>query len=357
MKKILFYINVLWKGGAERVILQLAIKFQEAGYDVLMITSFKDENEYVIPPSVRRITLEKQNKPQNRLVKNISRIIKLRKVIKEQKADYLISFMAEPNFRSVIANAFLKTKVIISVRNDPQKEYSGFINKLVAKTILPFADGCVFQTKDAQNYFPLILQKKSKIIFNEVSESFFNIKRSKEVKDIVSIGRLSEQKNQLLLIKSFECIKNKYPDTNLRIYGDGDLKPLLNLYITEHGLTNRVFLEGVTDNVPDVLSRSALFVLSSNYEGMPNALLEAMAGGVPVISSDCPCGGPKMIIEDGVNGLLFPVGDGDCLIKAIDKILSNSQFRADLGKNAREYSIRFSPKLVFEEWSHFVNSI
>lgn len=357
MEKILFYINVLWKGGAERVILQLATKCQEEGYDVLLVTSFQDNSEYAIPSTLKRVCLEKDKTTQNRLLKNITRVYKLRKIIKEQRPNLLISFMAEPNFRAVIASLFLNTKVVISVRNDPRKEYAGFFNRVIAKYILPLADGCVFQTKDAMDFFPKRLQKKSKIIFNEVSEKFFVTKRTNVGNDIVTIGRVSEQKNQILLIKAFEELKEKYPQTRLVIYGSGNLEQELLGYINCKNLSGRVLLNGVTDDVPEVLAHAALFVLCSNYEGMPNVLLEAMAVGVPVISSDCPCGGPKMIIENGINGLLFPVNDKDRLREAIEKMLSDKEYAECLGNNARYSSDRFAPRTVFKDWQCFINVV
>lgn len=355
--KILFYINVLGGGGAERVVANLANHFERDHHQIIVVASNRVDNEYQINKNVKKIYLNDNiDIKGNRIIKNIKMIYFLRYLIKKEEPDVVISFMQEPNLRAVLSSIGLKNKVIVSVRNDPEKEYPGILGQVIGKMILPLADGCVFQTVDAQRWFPYKLQKKSSIIFNEVAEQFFKISR-KVPKNIVSIGRLNNQKNHVLLIRAFAKLSEKYPDEKLFIYGEGELRNFLEKEIERYKLAKKIFLMGATDHVAEVLSEAKLFVLSSDYEGMPNVLLEALAVGVPCISTDCPCGGPKTIIESGVNGFLIPINDEEELIKKIEYILNNENIANELSIAAKQSAKRFRPETVYLEWEKYVSKI
>lgn len=308
MKKILFYINAIHHGGAEHVMVNLANKFVSKGYECILVTSFTDSWEYPYNSDVKRISLFK-DPLGNFIIRNILLIRGLRKIIKSEKPDTVLSFMAEPNFRTLIACCGLKVKKVISVRNDPKREYGNFLKRILAKIAFRFANFVIFQTEDAQKWFPKAIQKKSDVILNPVENIFFDTHYDGERHDIVSTGRLVPQKNHELLIKAFSRIANKTED-NLFIYGDGPLEEHLNNLIKELKLQNRVFLPGAIKNVAGTIKSAKIFVLSSNYEGLPNSLMEAMALGLFCISSDCPCGGPKMLLNEEY---LFQVGDIDRL--------------------------------------------
>lgn len=355
--KILFYINTLGKGGAERVVTNLANQFENKNYEVLLATSYIVEEEYKTNSNVKKIILGNHNKSsRNRIFKNINIIRQLRKIIEDVKPDLMVSFMREPVVRALIASRKLDVKNIISIRNDPSKEYPGIIGKIISKYLLPKADGCVFQTEDAKKYFPKRLQERSKIIFNQVDEEFFNIKR-KDPEYIVSIGRLTKQKNHIMLINAFKKVVEKYPSEKLFIYGEGTLKEFLKNQIEEKDLEDRVILKGVTNNVSEVLSKAKIFVLSSDYEGMPNTLLEAMAAGVPSISTDCPCGGPKAIINSGEDGFLINVKDEEELEKKILLLLDNKKLSEKISRNAKEKSEIFKPNQIFEQWEDYFKDV
>lgn len=323
--KILFYINAIHDGGAERVMVNLAKKFSENGYETILVTSFRDTWEYKVEGNVRRLTLEEREINQGRLARNLSRIIKLRHILKVEKPDVAVSFMAEPNFRLLISAIGLAVKTIVSVRNDPNREYAGKIGRFVGKWILPLADGCVFQTKEAQSWFPKRLQKKSTIIFNPVKEEFFHIERKPIKGEIVTCGRLEAQKNHKLLIDAFAEVVKVHPYARLNIYGEGSLRNSLQEQINNLGLQEKAFLLGATNDVGKALQTADLFVLSSDYEGMPNALMEAMAAGVPCISTDCPCGGPRELFGDLMKENLIPCDNITAMIKKIKEQLDSNE--------------------------------
>ena len=353
MKKIMLYINVIYGGGAERVMVNLAKYFSENGYDTTLVTSFRSTGEYPLAPTVRRLTLEETEIKQSRIKRNLSRIKKLRALCKAEKPDILISFMEEPNFRAILATRGLPVKTLVSVRNDPNKEYAGKLGWFVGKVLLPMADGCVFQTSDAQKWFPERLQKKSRIIYNAVKEDFYQVERTPVRGEIVTCGRLTEQKNHKLLINAFAEVQKIYPYATLKIYGEGALREELQDQINTLDLNEKVFLMGATNNVAKALQTADLFVLSSDYEGMPNALMEAMAAGVPCISTDCPCGGPRELFGNLCVEDLVCCNEPKQLAQTMEKKLEQN----DQSCMQRKRAEQFRPEKINYEWIKYINEL
>ncbi len=355
IRKILFYINAIHLGGAERVMSNLASAFSTRGYQVILVTSFREDEEYSLHSNVKRLSLEDSEIKQSFIRRNVSRILKLRNICKKEKPDIVISFMGEPNFRALLATKGLPIKNIISVRADPKREYGGHIRGFLARHLLPMADGCVFQTEEAQKWFPEKLQKKSKIIFNPVKEDFYRVEYRPILGRIVSCGRLEKEKNFAMLIDAVGALAVRHSEIQLLIYGEGSLRESLQKQIKESGMEGRIFLMGATDDVPKVLSEASVFVLSSISEGMLNALMEAMAVGVPCISTDCPCGGPRMLIDSGENGILAKNNDAAALTEALEKMLNNPMEAAALGARAKEGALAYRQERVFLEWKAYVD--
>lgn len=356
VRKILFYINLIDSGGAERAITTLANKATENELQVVFVTSLKCPVEYELSPKIKRLILESSEK-KGRIRKNWVRIKKLREIIASEKPDVAISFMAEPNYRLLIAASGLSVKTIISIRNDPNREYSGRIGRFLARHLFVKADGCVFQTPDAKAWFPAKIQNRSAIIHNAVNDRFYKTAWSGDGDYIVSIGRLTEQKNHCLLIDAFELVSQNDPNLKLRIYGQGDMEHEISRYIDNLGLTDKVFLMGQTDTPEEALKHARCFVLSSDYEGMPNALMEALAVGVPSVSTDCPCGGPQSLIDNGINGLLVPVGNSNELAKSITEILDNHKLSKSISEKAREKAMMDTSDNIYNQWITYINHI
>ncbi len=349
--KIMFYIHTISHGGAERVIVNLSKQFFANGHDVVLVNSCKTDWEYEWDERIPRVILTEQP-IGNFLKRNIFYIKALRRLIKTEKPDLLISFMAEPNFRAVVSAMGTKTKTMVSVRNDPDKEYPNAVFRFLAKTLYRKADGIVFQTADAQQWFPKTVQQKSRIIFNQVNEKFYAVDPPSEKAHIMTVGRLTAQKNHPMLIEAFAKIHHLIPD-NLIIYGEGEKRRELEQLVEKHGLQDRVLLPGTITDVPETVRSARLFVMSSDYEGMPNALIEAMTLGVACISTDCPCGGPKILFDHGRNGVLVPVDDAQALADAMLAVLTDEARCRTLSDNARSAAQQFKPETIFGEWQEF----
>ncbi len=360
-KKILFHINSLGKGGAEKVVTVLGKYFAGDGYEVVIATLWRAEDEYELDERIRRINFEDlhQGKKMGRVQRAFSRFTDLSKILKAEKPDIVISFCNKANFRCAYSMMGSKTPLLTSVRNDPRVDYLPYKSSM--RRMEKRADGCVFQTPDAMSCFPKEFQKKSKVIWNPVDEKYMRVPEIKErSREIVCVGRFSAQKNQLLLLKAFKRIREQFPDTVLKLYGEeseAGAKDTLFTFVKEHNMEAQVRFMGQSSHLEKEIRDAALFVLPSDYEGMPNALIEAMVMGIPVISTDCPCGGPAELIEDGKSGLLVKVGDEEGLADAMKRLLSDKEYAAMLGQNAGMLAEKVSPDKVYEEWKAFVNAL
>ncbi|MBQ8472247.1 MAG: glycosyltransferase family 4 protein [Bacilli bacterium] len=356
-KKILFCLGSFGHGGAERVISNLTNSLNKE-YSINIILTKKNNLSYSLPLNVKVDVLDDLKQSNNFLLKNIKRIKKLNKFIKEINPDIIISFLPEPSYRVLFLKPIHKIPVIVSVRNDPKIEYKSKINKFIMKKLYKKADGFVFQTEEAKSYFPKYIQDKSVIILNPLSKDFITQEYTgKREKKIVNVGRLAPQKNQKLLIDAFNNLSDKFLEYKLLIYGIGPLHDELEEYIKKLNLSDRVKLMGEIDNVQNEIVDANLFVLSSDYEGLPNSLIEAMTLGLPVISTDCPCGGPRTLIKNNQNGILVPVGNCEELTKKMEEILSNPKLATNLAKEARKVINLTNPDVINKKWLNYIKKI
>lgn len=355
--KIVFCVPSLGKGGAERVVSNLANYLSSHNDDVLIIVNTKNNIAYKIDDDVRLIELDgRQN--TNVIIKNWLRLKRLKKNVLDFRPDVIVSFLPMPSFRVLLLKKKLRCKVIVTDRNDPKEEYSKFLINILMRLLYPKADGFVFQTKEQKNYFNKKIQGRSVIIANPLKEDFLRDNNKKRKKDIiVNVGRLVEQKNQKLLIDSFGIISRKHPNYRLKIYGDGPLKNELVHQISDLNLSDKVEICGTVDNIKEKLDEARIFVLSSNYEGLPNSLLEAMSCGLACISSNCPCGGPKEIINNNINGILFDVGNSKALTKAIDYLIANEDKRKEIEKEALMVRKKFDPSIINRNWQQYIERV
>ncbi len=354
--KLMFYINTISHGGAERVIVNLATNLSERGHECVLVTSFRTPQfEYQYGEKVHRIAM-KDERIENPLKRNIQYVLMLRKIVKENDPDVLISFMPEANNRAIIATKGTRTKSIISVRSDPNIEYKGRLFRLLAKTLYRWCDGIVFQTEEAQQWFPKIVQEKSAIILNQVDEVFFQTSYEGERHGIVTAGRLTPSKNHIMLINAFAKVEGGFNE-ELLIYGEGQLHEELQGHINHLNLNEKIRLMGNTSNVPNALKTAKLFILTSNFEGLPNALMEAMALGLPCISTDCPCGGPRYLFGRDLKHWLVPVGDEQALGERMRELLEDDSLCLDVGKRCRKQAEYFKPEVIIEKWENFISYV
>ena len=237
-------------------------------------------------------------------------------------------------------------KIVLSERWYPNAR--PFASRVLKQLQYWFADGYVFQTIEASKCFSKKAQKRCVIIPNPIIDKLPD-PHPIERKEIVTVGRLSPEKNQQLVIKAFSRFTLDHPDYKLKIYGSGPLKSELEALITTSSLNDKVEIIEGKRNIAELINGSDLFVLPSNVEGMPNALIEAMAMGVTSISTDCPAFGSRMLINDGVNGYLTPLND-DLALYSVMKRAIEEQDRERIQKNAVGLRITLDPNMIARRW-------
>ncbi|MGR5992081.1 glycosyltransferase [Bacillus paranthracis] len=231
-------------------------------------------------------------------------------------------------------------------------------DKLYRYIVERFAKGFVFQSNGAKALYSKKVQGNSTVILNPInSKKLPNYYKGKRKKEIVSVGRLHSQKNQKMLIKAFCCIAKEYPEYNLIIYGEGTLRKMLQSQVNDLGLKDRVFLKGNIPNVLDEINTASVFAFSSNYEGLPNALIEAMALGLPCISTDCSPGGAAMLIDNYKNGILVPVGDEEMLADGLRYLLSDYSNAMSMGMEAKKVINKVNESSIVSDWENYILQI
>lgn len=360
MQKIAFHLNSLQQGGAERVVSNLANRFAKEGYEVVIATEWYGTDEFALDQKVRRVHvgLTKEDENRSRISKMLRRIWYLRRFMKKEKPDVVVAFTRGVLYRALAAGIGTGIPVVISVRTDPVGHYDKKADKLRIPLLFPHAAGCVFQTEGAKAFFAPYLQENSRIILNPLNPKYVGVPEpAVRTKDVVQSGRLVDFKNQPMLIRAFLKVHEKHPDYTLKIYGpdskDGT-KEILESIIHENHAEDYVKLMGGSNTLEKDLADAALYAFSSDWEGLPNALMEAMALGLPVVSTDCPCGGPKTLIEDGVNGLLVPIMDEKAMTDGILRLIEDRELAERLGREARKISERANEDAVFEQWQTYL---
>jgi glycosyltransferase involved in cell wall biosynthesis len=356
-RRLTLAVPSLHGGGAERVLAQMANHWAARGDSVTVITlSGSAGDAYPLDPRVTRIALNLMHDSRgiaDAVTKNIVRIQRLREAIARTNPDTVISFTDRMNVLTALACRPLGIDAVLSERIDPSHQKIGRAWAWLRRRAYPAARALVVQTERVRQQMAGVMRGRPiYVIPNAVGPS---AKRESEEPDpdrtrwIVGMGRLDPQKGFDLLIDAFSKIADQHPRWSLTILGEGPQRAALEHQIENQELSDRVILQGWESNPAAVLQRSDLFVLSSRYEGFPNALLEAMACGVAVISFDCECG-PREIIRDGIDGLLAPPEDVDALAAAMHRILSDAALRDRLGRESPHVTERFSIDRYFANW-------
>lgn len=347
-EEIVFVVTSMGKGGAERVVSILANYYASIGWKVHIIMLWHDILEYKLNDDIQVHRLS--NTGGNPYAKIPSLVWRLREMIKKIAPIAVVSFIAQNNIISYIATRGLRVRLIPSERIDPAsmkrgKLYSGILNIVYANATVT-----VLQTERARNFFPEKVRKNSVIIYNPVTvECYAKLDREKI---IITAGRLEQQKNHKMLISAFEKFHKYFRDYRLVIYGEGSLRKELENMIKEKELNNVVSLPGAVSNIQEKEANAEMFVLSSDFEGMSNALMEAMAIGLPCITTDCA--GSDELIKNKKNGLLVKVGDEQGVLDAMIYMVENRAEAEAMGRAAHVFSSVFATENVITKWREII---
>ncbi len=392
-KKVLMVLPVLKGGGAERVASILTNEFYKNGYicEVLLTSCNRTEgisrdlNENIpvlilreyfkksfadVFYKILRIATSVLCKPFEIMKKSVPSIFAylsfvanyhketkaLERVLIEREDATVVSFLQPSIPMVLLVGKKTKNKIIISERGDPKRLMKHRYGYNFIKKYYERADKIVFQTEDAKNTYPENVASKGIVIYNPIKENLPERYTGERNENITTFCRISYQKNLPVLVKAFSTVQKEYKDYRLRIIGNtqnaDDEKALkeTKALIEELKIGDFIDFEPFSLDVHKEIIEDAVYVNSSDYEGMSNAMLEAMAIGMPVVCTDCPIGGAAAIIKNGENGMLVPVGDAEGLAEAIKKVIADKELSAKLSENAVKINDELSLSNIAKKW-------
>lgn len=397
-EKLVFLIKVMSGGGAERVVSVLSNGLVNRGYDISIILthqSLKDAKLNNLDKRIEVLSVEDnienisnfgflptlkmlQGRIESKLSKvfcrkesnkglidryyarNYAKVMWLKSYLKDKTAATLIAFLYDSIFLCLLAKTKMQ-KLIISERGDPEQSLGSRTTIAFLHSMFKKADEIVFQSPDVSIWYNENIGVEGKVVFNPIKDDLPKPYEGNRQKKIVNFCRISDQKNLELLVKAFHKLHNKYPEYELYIYGDavgngaeGYLDKIKSL-VEEFKLQSVVnILPGRTD-IHDVIKDYAMFVSSSDFEGMSNSMLEAMAMGMPVVCTDCPAGGARAVIRNNENGLLVPVRDTDALYQAMKKVIEEPELAEKIAENASKIREIQSVENIIKQWMEIIN--
>lgn len=339
-------------GGAPKMVCFMANQLALVGYDVSIFV-YRDENKsnYKLDDKIHLFS------SKNRTSSKILELISVTNAIRVTRPDLIISFMSTNSFYSWFGARLFGSKLIVSERGDPFVESKlGIFSKIKLK-LMNFADGGIFQTKEASGFFSMKLQNNSLLLPNPISPPKETlIPFSDREARIAFVGRFeTKQKRHDLMLESIKLLVPSFPDIVVDFYGDGpDYDAIVKLSI-QLGIQKNVKFHGKVDDISYYLCRSKYFVLASDYEGIPNALIEAMSCGCAVVSTDCSPGGARLVIKNRENGLLSKKGCKTSLARSLKSLLESESYAKALASQAQRITDEFSENKISEKLSDYVS--
>jgi len=362
--KLTFVTATLTSGGSERVMSIVANKMQERGYEVEIICLNDQIVFYPINEGIKITHVEVEAGTKSLPKK----LWWFRKHIQNTQPDVVIAFMVSVYTVTLLALIGVDIPVISSVRNDPA--YSNLRKKITRKILLPRSAHVVVQTQQIKQYFSKNIQKKTTVIYNPVNERVFeaplnppsmgsydNDNPGLNIKDerlnrIISVGRLYPQKDQKTMIEAFAKVSEKFPQWSLIIFGEGPERGALELLVERLKIKDKVLLPGKSENIIDELKKSKIFCLSSIYEGMSNALVEAICVGLPIVTTKVS--GTEELIENGENGFVMDIGDKDTMAMAMTKLIEDESLRQKFAEKNKTQAVKFETNAIVDQWEEVI---
>ena len=337
------------------MIVYLANQLSKMGYECVIYVEEQIGKHYEVEKNVEIV--QETEFFKNYYTRHFQQIFQLRRRVKEIKPDLIISFQTNQNALSVLATRGRNIPVIVSERGDPY-QYHNIVAKLKT-AVINMAEGGVFQTKKAMEYYGEQLQKRSVVIHNPCTVPYVPAPAwDKRRNEIAFVARFDiQQKRQDLMIQAFAIVAKEIPNIRLAFYGEGKEMEDIRKMAESLGVLNRVDFKGLIKDIPNAIRGAKLFVMTSDYEGLPNALIEAMAVGLPCVSTDCSPGGAAELIESGQNGVIVPVGDADAIAEGIRTTLLNPQNAEAIGIEAQKIVEKLNPELIYGQWLDYIQEV
>ncbi len=342
-------------GGAERVVAGLATHWAGRGHAVTLITLAPTGSDfYPVAPDVRRVGLDLLAPSTwigQALRRGVRRVSRLRRALRDAQPDVIVGLVDQTNVLMLVAGAGLGVPIVVSERVDPRHYAIGWIWSALRRVFYRRAALLVVQTEAVRPWAESVTRAdRVRVIPNAVRISATSPAEERAREPMVlAMGRFVRQKRFDVVLDAFGLASHAEPTWSLEILGDGPLREALMARAASAGLADRVRLPGVVAAPEETLRRAGIFVLSSDFEGFPNALVEAMACGCAVVATDCPSG-PGEIVRHGEDGILVPPGDPAAMAEALGRLMADPELRRRMGGRAREAARRFAVEAVMPRW-------
>ena len=344
--RIAIIAHGLSNGGAERVASLVANHYRKKGHDVLFVAAYSPAREYRLEDTVEYVYAGGNS--GNKIVRMLGRSYRIRQAVEKFRADVAISFVINESLFSTLTGT---VPYIYTLRNNPGNICASPFMRLTSNLAFGKAKKVIFQTPDARDFFWESIRQKGLVIANPLTRDLPDWQGPEHCeKTIITACRLNSQKNLPMLISGFAAFHRKHPDYSLTIYGDGELLEDLKACARNCGVEEQVSFPGYAKNIHEIMSRSGMFALTSDFEGLSNSMLEALAIGIPTVCTDCPPGGAAMYIEDGVSGMLVPVGDTEALTEKLCRMAEDPALCASLSENSRKIREVLDVDQVLKQW-------
>lgn len=351
--RIIFLTSTLGYGGAAKMLSFAANNMAEKGNEIHVIAY---SCITPVPFFAKKIQLHLMGKTLKG--NNHIKILKaLNQELKNINPDLIISFLTFPNMYSVILGKLRHIPIIISERGNP------FVSKglkmRMIYNIINQANGAIFQTEGARAFFSKRLQKKSVVIPNPVVKRNNQVEYNQECNnhEMVFVGRLENVQKRLdLLFEALCYVIKRFSDAKLIIYGDGNDELKLKDHASKLNYCNSIIFKGKTADPEKAMVQSEVFVISSDYEGIPNSLIEAMSIGMPVVATDCDPGGARLLIQNEVNGFLVPKGDSKAMAEKVNCLFLDKDLRERFSNKAKEITYTYSEVKIKRMWEDYILS-
>ena len=362
--RILFMFTHINRSGAPKMMAWVANQMAQAGHEVHLLSYFSDKCEQELDPGVQFSSLN-ICRSGSRLVRNTLGMARtvgaLDAFVRRVKPDVTVTFLDSVGYVYLLLNRIMKRcRMVASERADPYT-YKGVMGK-IRTFLLRSADAVVFQTEGARDFYGGIrrIAQRSEVIPNpvlfppQVQQMLPSLRVTSAQRDrrIVSVGRLSmKQKRPDVLLRAFRIVHEKCPETTLHFYGKGEAQEQILQLAQELGVADSVVLQGESTQVLQEIHNAGVFAMSSDFEGIPNALIEALSVGVPCVSTDCRPGGARLLIRDGENGFITPRGDAEAMAQRLLQVLGDPALADGFSQRAVSVCDEFSGDVIARKWA------
>ena len=352
---ICFIIGAMNYSGAEKVLTIISRELYDKENKVSIILLDKKKCEFEDVDGINICGVKETGSRINRIV---HRWRNIREKIKQIKPDIIVSFGFVCNVNSVPALIGVKYPLILCERNDPVFDPRRVNERLSRWLLYRFADGYVFQTEKIKSYFSNKIQKKAVIIENPIVQTNIKWDSCIHSKSIATVARLDNfQKDHIVMFNAFKNFLKEFPEYTLEVYGDGPDRKQYEKVIASMGLGKKVILHGKINDTYKEIANSEIFLFTSRYEGMPNALMEALSIGMPCVSTDCGGGGAKALFDITQSGILVPVGDVGAISQALTRLVEDDELKSELSRKALQINVCLDNRRICKKWETFLKAM